>query len=291
MASGEDTAGAAAAGDSFEEAEAGALVYVDERGRVVATRERARSAMKQYGALGVLLGATNWLYWVMGGPAGLAVGGTLTLLIVRQAGLGRTLERAMALVASDRLDAAEAELQRLLHRVLLPVRLRARGEAALARIASLRGDHATALVWQNTALARGEGEQTRGSERRMLEYNRAVTLANLDRVSEARRAFEAIPQALEGDYLRQLRAHAELYIAFVEGRHDFDLEALRERAEAAMPVASARPLLGLLAWAFGQIGRREESAQLLALARARAGETLVARLYPKLGDWMAAARG
>src|SRR5437868_3057883 len=109
MASGEDTAGAAAAADSFEEAEAGGLGYVDERGRVVATRERARSAMKQYGALGVLLGATNWLYWVMGGPAGLAVGGTLTLLIVRQAGLGRSLERAMALVASDRLDAAEAE--------------------------------------------------------------------------------------------------------------------------------------------------------------------------------------
>jgi tetratricopeptide (TPR) repeat protein len=278
------------AADSFEEAEAGALVYVDERGRVVATRERARSALKQYGALGVLLGATNWIYWTMGGPAGLAVGGTLTLLILRQAGLGRSLERAMALVASDRLDAAEAELQRLLRRVLLPTRLRARGEAALARIASLRGDYATALIWQNAALARGqgEGEQNRGSERRMLEYNRAVTLANLDRVTEARRAFEAIPQALEGDYLRQLRAHAELYIAFAEGRHDFDLEALRERAEAAMPVASARPLLGLLAWAFGQVGRREESAHLLALARARAGETLVARLYPKLGDWMAA---
>jgi tetratricopeptide (TPR) repeat protein len=279
-----------AAADNFEEAEAGALVYVDERGRVVATRERARSALKQYGALGVLLGATNWLYWSMGGPAGLAVGGMLTLLILRQAGLGRSLERAMALVASERLDAAEAELQRLLRRVLLPTRLRARGEAALARIASLRGDYASALVWQNAALARGEGEQNRGSERRMLEYNRAVTLANLDRVTEARRAFEAIPKALEGDYLRQLRAHAELYIAFVEGRHDFDLEALRERAEAAMPVTSARPLLGLLAWAFGQIGRREESAHLLTLARARAGEALVARLYPKLSEWMAAQR-
>ncbi len=272
--------------DNFEAAQAGALVYVDERGRVVAARERSRSALAQYGSLAVLLGATNWLYWSMGGPVGLAVGGTLTLLIVRQTTMARSLERAMSLLAAEQLDAAEAALQRLLRRVMLPRRLRARAEAQLGRIASLRGDYAGALAFQEAALVHGQGEG-KGSERRMLEYSRAVTLVNLDRVTDARRAFEAIPQALEGDYLRQLRAHAELYVAFAEGRHDFDLEALRERAEAAMPVASARPLLGLLAWAFRQMGRRDESAQLLAVARARAGEALVARLYPKLADWMA----
>jgi tetratricopeptide (TPR) repeat protein len=273
--------------DRFEDAQAGALVYVDERGRVVATRERTRAALRQYAGLGALLAGTNWLYWAMGGPAGLAIGGTFTLLILRQSWMGRSLERAMALTAAENLDAAQAELERLLRRLLLPVRLRARAEAAMARVASLRGDYGAALVWQNAALARGEGGARRGSERRMLEYNRAITLVNLDRVGEARGAFEAIPKALEGDYLRQLRAHAELYIAFAEGRHDFDVEALRERTESAIPLASGRPLLGLLAWAFGQIGRRDESAQLLALARARAGEALVTRLYPRLGAWMA----
>src|SRR5262245_10722341 len=93
--------------DGFESAEAGALVYVDERGRVIAARERARSAAAQYGTLAVVLGATNWLYWSMGGPLGLAVGGTLTLVIVRQVAMARGLEQAMGLVAANRLDAAE----------------------------------------------------------------------------------------------------------------------------------------------------------------------------------------
>jgi hypothetical protein len=286
--SGDDATRPGGVADGFESAQAGALVYVDERGRVVAARERARSAAAQYGTLAVVLGATNWLYWSMGGPIGLAMGGTLTLLILRQVTMARSLEQAMSLLAGEEIDAAEASLKRLLGRVLVPRRLRARAEASLGRIASLRGDYAAALVWQDAALAHGQGEQDRGSERRMLEYNRVVTLVNLDRTVDARRGFEAIPQALEGDYLRQLRAHAELYIAFAEGRHDFDLEALRERAEAAVPIASARPLLALCAWAFGQMGRRRESAELLQIARARDGEALVERLYPKLAAWMAA---
>jgi len=285
---GDDATRSDGVADDFEAAEAGALVYVDERGRVIAARERARSAAAQYGTLAVVLGATNWLYWSMGGPVGLAVGGTLTLLILRQVTMARSLERAMGLLASERIDAAEQKIQRLLRRPFLPRRLRARAEASLARIASLRGDYASALVWQDAALAHTQGEQGKGSERRMLEYNRVVTLVNLDRIADARRAYQAIPQALEGDYLRQLRAHAELYIAFAEGRHDFDLEALRERADAAIPIASARPLLGLLAWAFRQMGRRDEAAQLLRVARARAGESLVGRLYPKLAAWMTA---
>jgi tetratricopeptide (TPR) repeat protein len=284
---GDDAARPDGIADSFEAAEAGALVYVDERGRVVAARERTRSAVAQYGTLAVLLGATNWLYWSVGGPVGLAVGGAVTLLILRQTGMARGLERAMALLAAERLDDAEARLQALLRRPFLPRRLRARTEAGLARIASLRGDYVAALTWQEAALAHG-GERGKGSESRMLEYNRAITLVNVGRVAEARQAFESVPIALEGDYLRQLRAHAELYVAFAEGRHDIDVEALRERADAAVPVASARPLLGLLAWAFRQIGRRNEATQLLALARARAGEGLVDRLYPKLAAWMAA---
>jgi tetratricopeptide (TPR) repeat protein len=285
---GDDLARPGGTADSFESAEAGALVYVDERGQVVAARERTRSALAQYGTLAVLLGATNWLYWSVGGPLGLAVGGAVTLLILRQTGMARSLERAMALLASERLADAEARLRALLRRPFLPRRLRARTEAGLARIASLQGDYVAALGWQDAALAHGQGERGRGSERRMLEYNRAITLVNIGRVAEARQVFESLPVALEGDYLRQLRAHAELYLAFAEGRHDIDVEALRERAEAALPVASARPLLGLLAWAFRQIGRRDEAAQLLALARARAGEALVDRLYPKLAEWMAA---
>ena len=100
-------------------------------GRVVAARERSRSALAQYGSLAVLLGATNWLYWSMGGPVGLAVGGTLTLLILRQTMMARSLERAMSLLAAEQLDASEAQLQQLLRRVMLPRLLRARAEAAV----------------------------------------------------------------------------------------------------------------------------------------------------------------
>jgi hypothetical protein len=185
---GDDATRSGGVADGFEAAEAGALVYVDERGRVIAAGERNRSAAAQYGTLAVVLGATNWLYWSMGGPLGLAVGGTLTLLILRQVTMARGLEQAMALLASEQLDAAEEKIRRLLRRALLARRLRARAEGALARIASLRGDYAAALVWQDAALAHAQGEQSKGSERRMLEYNRIVTLVNLDRLADARRA-------------------------------------------------------------------------------------------------------
>ena len=118
--------------DNFEAAQAGALVYVDERGRVIAARERSPLRAGAVRLAGRPARRDELALLVDGGPIGLAVGGTLTLLVLRQATMARGLERAMTLLATEQLDEAEAELQRLLRRALLPRRLRTRAGAPLA---------------------------------------------------------------------------------------------------------------------------------------------------------------
>ena len=90
----------------------------------------------------------------------------------------------------------------------------------------------------------------------------------------------------EGDYLRAQRAAAELYLAFGDGQHTFDPAYLREQADIAIALPSGRVLLGLIAWAEGRAGHPRREAELLALARARPGESHVRRLYPRVAAWM-----
>jgi hypothetical protein len=120
----------------------------------------------------------------------------------------------------------------------------------------------------------------------MLEFARVITLVNLDRVADARERLAAVPRALDGDYLRAQYAAAQLYVAFAEGQHDFDPAFLREQAEIALSLPSARALLALIAWAEQRAGRSAEGGRLLALARERPGETQIRRLMPRLADWM-----
>jgi tetratricopeptide (TPR) repeat protein len=163
--------------------------------------------------------------------------------------------------------------------------IKAAAQRNLARIAALRGRHEAALAFQESALAL-LGRRSSRSERRMLAYGCVVTLVNLDRVAEARVRFDTLPRALEGDYLRAQRAAAELYLAFGEGAHRFEPAFLREQADIAVTLPSARVLLGLLAWAQDQAGHPRIAAELLALARDRPGESHVRRLYPRLATWM-----
>jgi tetratricopeptide (TPR) repeat protein len=272
--------------DRLEDAKVGSLVYVDERGQVQSSGRYRRDTVVRFAALGVFLGAANWLYWAIGGPAGLVIGGGLTFLVLRQVPAVFRLRRAVDLLVSERLDEAEALLQRMRGGWRLPTAIAAQVDQNLARVATLRGRHEEALAFEESALRRTPGNRANRARRRMLEFARVVTLVNLDRAGEARDRLSALPRALDGDYLRAQYAATELYVAFAEGHHDFDPAFLREQAEIAMSLPSARSLLALIAWAEQRAGRSAEAARLLALARERPGEAQVRQLMPRLAAWM-----
>jgi hypothetical protein len=271
--------------ERLEDASVGSLVYVDARGQVRSpSRYRRLTALYLLG-LGGTLCAVNWLYWAIGGPIGLAVGGAMTVLLARHLPAWSRVRRAVTLIVAERLDEAERLLARVDRGRGLPASMKAGARRNLARIAALRGRHGDALAFSESALAL-LGRRSSQSERRMLTYACVVTLVNLDRVAEARVRFDTLPRALEGDYLRAQRAAAELYLAFAEGEHRFDPAFLREQADIAIALPSARVLLGLLAWAQGRAGHPRLAADLLAQARERPGESHVHRLYPRLAVWM-----
>ena len=272
--------------DRFEDATVGSLVYVDERGQVQSSGRYRRDTVARFAALGVFLGAANGLYWTIGGPAGLVIGGGLTFLVLRQVPAVYRLRRAVTLLVSERLDEAEALLQRIRRGWRLPAAIAAQVDQNLARVAALRGRHEEALAFEESALRRTPGSRAHRARRRMLELARVVTLVNLDRAAEARERLAALPRALDGDYLRAQYAVTELYVAFAEGQHDFDPTFLREQAEIALSLPSARSLLGLIAWAEQRAGRPAEGARLLALAGERPGEAQLRRLMPRLAAWM-----
>jgi hypothetical protein len=264
----------------------GSLIYVDQRGQVrSASRYKRRVVWGTAGAVAAMAAYTAKLSMV-GGPVGFAVGGAFSLLVVRNLVAGRTLHRATVLLAAGRLAETERLLVRLLARRSTPHRIKATAEQARARIAALCERHHQALALQSSAINRLSNDRRARARRRMIEYERMVTLVNLGQIPEARRRFEALPRALEGDYLRLQRTIAELYLAFAEETHRFDPAFLREQADLALGLREVSALPALLAWAQGFAGHPKEAASLLAAARQRASVRYLNKLYPRLGAWM-----
>jgi tetratricopeptide (TPR) repeat protein len=270
---------------SLEQASVRSLVYVDGRGQVRSPEQYRTANTLYYGAVGAVVVGLDALLWVAYGTTGLGAAGLLTVLFGRQLLATRRLQRAISLMVAGRLDEAEAMLTRVRRAFLIPTHFKARADQGLARVSMLRGRYDEALARQESALGLLEGRRS-SATRRTLEYARMLTLVNLRRTEEARRRLEELPRMLEGDYLRFLRATTELYIAFGEGRHALPDAYLREQADIALGIPSGRALLGLLAWAEAQAGRRSAAARLLGAAREREGGELVRTAYPLLAAWM-----
>jgi hypothetical protein len=226
-------------------------------------------------------------YWAVGGPSGLAIGGALTLFLLRSAPAFQRVDRASRLMASERFAEAELLLRRVVGSRWTSEALRGRAERLLALAVVIRGDHQQALALQTSALRRMGRDRSRRFDLRALAYARVVTLVNLDRVPEAAARFAALPRLLEGDYLRLQRSYAELYLAFAEGRRQFDRDELHAQADQALALPQARAWLTLLAWAHEQMGDGAAAARLLAAAENRSSPERVRAIFPKLADWLA----
>jgi tetratricopeptide (TPR) repeat protein len=272
--------------DSFEEASAGALVYVDDRGQVRSPAHYRRVGVAYGTVAAIALGGMHWLLWTMLGPPGLVIGATMTALMGREVAAWFRLRRAIGLMAVGRIGDAERIFQRLAYGRSVPASIRSRALQDLGRVASLGGRYAEALALQEAALQAATGDdQSSRWQLRTVEYGIVITLVNLGRAADARRRFDAIKRTLEGDYLRALRASAELYLAFAEEQTRFEPALLRERADVALALPSALPLLLLVAWAYQRCGDRDSEARLLAAAAGRTGWDLLRPLYPRLAAW------
>lgn len=268
--------------DSLTEATAGSVIYVDQRGQVRPAREQGQRLTRYFVTLGLGMTAATALYWMVGGPFGLAVGAALTLLFLRDAPAHQKLNRASRLMAAERLAEAEPLLRRLTTSRLVSETMRGRAERFLAMVVVARGDHQQALALQTSALARMRKHRSLRYDRRALVYSQVITLVNLDRTGEAAALFARLPRLLEGDYLRVLRAHAELYLALAEGRQQFHREELRAQADLALAMPHGRAWLMLLASAYGQMGDRASAARLLAVAETRPSVERLRAMFPKL---------
>ena len=283
---GEADRGAGKVAERFEDASAGALVYVDERGQVRSPTHYRKVGVAYASTAAVTWGALNWLLYSSLGPPGLAIGAVLTVIMGKEVVPWFRLRRAVGLLAAGRIDDAEPVLQRLAHGHSVSASIRSRALQDLGRIASLRGRYAESLGLQEAALQAAAGDaQASRWQLRAVEYAMVVTLVNLDRAADARRRFDTITRTLEGDYLRAVRASAELYVAFAEDQSRFEPALLRERADVALALPSALPLLLLVAWAYERSGQRASAAPLLAAARGRSGWDLLRPLFPRLAAW------
>jgi tetratricopeptide (TPR) repeat protein len=273
--------------NSLTDATPGSLIYVDSRGQVRSGRVYGRHLTRYLGGVGAGMAVVMAFYWAVGGPSGLAVGGALTLFLLRSLPAFQRVARASRLMASERFAEAELLLRRVVGSRWTSESLRGRAERLLAMAVIIRGDHQQALALQTSALRRMGRDPRRRLDRRALAYAQVMTLVNLDRVPEAAARFAALPRLLEGDYLRLQRSYAELYLAFGEGRQRFDRDELHAQAGQALALPQARAWLTLLAWAYQQMGDRTSAARLLAAAETRPSAERVRAMFPKLADWLA----
>jgi hypothetical protein len=272
--------------DRLEDAGPTSLVYVDERGQVQTAARAEAITVRRLAVTGVLLGCLGYLGWMIDGVAGLGVAGAITVLALLHVANHFRLREAAVLVVAGRLDEAEALLGRLRRAWGMPAVYRASAESYLARIAARRGRHAEALAFADSALRRMRTDRTTRGQRRILEYGRVVTLVNLDRVGDARAAFEALPRSLEGDYLRAQRTATELYVCLAEGEHTLPPSFLEEQAQIALTLTAGGSLLALLAWAEDHAGRTGVADRLLAAAGARPRADIARAAMPRLAAWV-----
>ena len=271
--------------NTLEEAGPRDLVHIDARGRV---RSRAKArvlATLYWGTLTALVGVEAFLGHSLFGLPGLsiaaALGGYMGWVGTRLIYLRRGLE----LLTESKLDDADAFFQRVANARLVPRRLRARAWGGLAATASVRGDPETALAHLRESL------RLQGKSRRAIglaaKHSEIKLLARLGRIPEARELMALLPQGEpKGEYTLLSHYSTHLYVAFRDGKHDFDDGALHDMAAFALPITSAAPLLALLAWAFEKNGDADMRELLLDEALDRHPGDLLSMTMPNLQRWM-----
>lgn len=272
--------------ESLERAGQHSLVYVGQKGAVVAPQKVRAGVAMAATFYGLSVAASAWLFTAAFGWVGLVGAGVFGALFGRQLLLPLRLRKVASLMVRERYAEAEALAKRV--RDAWPRNRLTRREAinAMVQIASVQGQfhRAKKLQAEAEALYRYAHEK-KSVQYRIHRYGRVVTLANLGEFDAARRLFTEAGEPPQGDYLRLLHWTCELFLAFCDGRHALDDDALHERGRRGLEVVPGTPLLALAAWGFEHSGDTDMCAHLLATVDER-WEPRMARSLPRLDAWL-----
>ena len=273
--------------ESLEAAGQHSVVYVGQGGAVVAPA-KVRAGLAFAGVFYVgSVAAAGWLLSMAFGWPGLVGAGVFGLVFGRQLLLPLRLRKVASLMVAERYGEAEA-LAESVRRSWPPNRV-TRREAlnALVQIASVQGQFQRARKMQEEAEALYRYAHEKRSVQYLIHrYGRVVTLCNLGELGAARKLFVESGEVPEGDYLRLLHWTCELLLAFCEGQHELDDEALHARGRRGLEVVPGTPLLALAAWGFEQSGDGDMAQHLLSVVDER-WEPRMARALPRVAAWLA----
>ncbi len=278
--------------DSLRSAARDEFVYVGRNGEVRPVWRYKAGRAVALGTAGALGLAGIGLCFAVGMP-------WLSLLYVGALGVvgnawrhGERLKAAAALVAAERLDEAEAELQALAAARTATKMVRALAWHNLGGVELRRSNPNTALapVQRARDLLESTRKRAAGPWPWINRFNEALLLAQVGRVEEARRTIEELKAAPEGEYFEILHVNVRLMLAFSAQDVSLLPPDLHEWTRLALDTPSAELALTLLGWAHDRRGDEDMSALLVEQALDRMDEDLFRRLYPEPHAWLAARK-
>lgn len=268
--------------ESLDRAEVGQLVYAGGDGNVMSPRRAKRrqvAALTVAGASFALGIGVSIAYM----PLMLIPYGLLGLRLGTQLHATRALNRVAVLMQDDRLADARALAQPIADAWWVPRTWRGIALYRLGWCAAYDRDYDQAL-----ALIRAAQQKIspRMVHARAARYGEVQVLVSLGRLPEARAAFAKLGPVPTGELLRVMHWETELYVAFGEGKHAIDDDALHDRVRKALAMNRSRLLLILLAWAHEHSGDAVQMGFLLGQAETR--KTAKDRLPAAIESWLAA---
>jgi hypothetical protein len=267
--------------DSLDRAEPGQLVYVARDGSIVppARAQRRTAAVMSVAGVSFALGVGLSIAYlpVMLIPYGL-IGARLGVTLRAT----RALNRVAILMQDDKIAEARALAEPIAAARWMPRQWRGLALYRLAWCAVHERDYERALVLVRAARAKLPPRDVHAV---IARYGEVQILVSLGRVEEARLLFTQLGTAPDGELLRVSHWETELYLAFGEGKHALDDDALHDRVRKALAMSRSRLLLILLAWAHEASGDREHMGFLLAQAEDR--KTPRDRIPPRVETWLA----
>lgn len=198
------------------------------------------------------------------------------------------LKHGAALLAADQLDEAAGVLSSVANSRFAPASVRALAWQNLAVVAARRGAHTEALSHAvSSAMLLGRARRPfQGPWRWINGFTRALLLAQLGRLDEARALRCELERAPNGEYFQILAMNTDLMIAFVGGTPERLPADLHEWNRTALQTTTAELALALLAWAHFERGDADMGAHLREQALDRIDRRSFARSYPAVEAWL-----
>jgi hypothetical protein len=267
--------------ESLDGAEPGQLVYAGRDGSIIPPARARRRSAAVLGLAGTAYAVGVGMsiaylpimlvpYGLIGLRSGLTIRATLAL------------NRVAVLMQDDRIAEARALARPIADAWWMPRMWRGLALYRLAWCSAYERDYDRALALLHAARPRLSPRMVHA---KVARYSEVQFLVSLGRLDEARLIFTQIGPAPDGELLRVAHWETELYLAFGEGKHALDDDALHDRVRKALAMNRSRLFLILLAWAHEVAGDRDQMGFLLGQADER--RTPKDRIPSKVEAWLA----